>query len=153
MASQAFSFPPAAEFAQKAREKREAEQERLRRLRADGDPSRAELIAFLLQTDRLDVDEVLKHTLTLIRSASEHGLNEVLLGRFPSEVLLDYGRAIIAGDPEWPGTLRGQLRLMYDVWRDRLKPLGYGLRVEILDYRNDLPGDVGSFLFWGGSES
>ncbi|MGI6246085.1 MAG: hypothetical protein ACOYJQ_09990 [Pseudochelatococcus sp.] len=151
MSSEAFSLPPAAEFAKKAQERREAERERLRQLHATGDVQRAELINSLLHTDRIDVEEVLRRAGTLIRSASDLGLNEVLIFRYPSETLEDHGRAIIANDPEWPGTLRGQPLALFNVWRERLKPLGYGLRVEILDYRNDLPGDVGSYLFWGGN--
>lgn len=149
MTTQAFSLPSAAEVARRARSVQEAEEKRLSQLHATGDAARAELIEALLQTDEFDVDEVLKRTATLIRSASERGLSEILVARFPSETLMDHGRAIIAGEPEWPGSLRGQPLVMYNVWRERLKPLGYGLRVEILDYRDDLPGDVGSFLIWG----
>ncbi|MFC0217166.1 hypothetical protein FHS82_000918 [Pseudochelatococcus lubricantis] len=152
MTSEAFSLPPATEFARKAQEKREAERERLRQLHATGDAHRAEIVDSLLHADAINVDEVLRHTSTLIHAASEQGLNEVLVYRYPSETLMDHGRAIIANDPEWPETLRGQPLGLYNVWREHLKPLGYGMRVEILDYRNDLPGDVGSFLFWGSSE-
>lgn len=149
MTSGAFSLPPATEFARRAADKRAEEEERRRQLHATGDIQRAELIDSLLQPKDIAVEEVLKRAAVLIRTASEHGLNEVLTNRFPAELLTDHGRAIIAGDPEWPSTLQGQPQLFYGIWHERLRPLGYGLRVEIIEYRNDLPGDVGSFLFWG----
>ncbi|MFC0220348.1 hypothetical protein FHS82_003735 [Pseudochelatococcus lubricantis] len=155
MTSRDLIFPTATETAQNARQKREAEQERLRRFRASGDISvaRAELVESLLLPDDFKVDEAVRHVAILIRSASERGLIETLVYRFPSEVLADRGRAIIAGDADWPDSLRGQPLVMYNLWREHLKPLGYGLRIEILDYRNDLPGDVGAFMFWGAGDS
>lgn len=149
MSSELFSLLSATDAAKRAQEKRTAEEERLRQLHATGDVHRAELIASLLNPDAVNVEEVLRRAAALIRTASEHGLYEVLAGRFPSETLSDHGRAIIANDPEWPSTLQGLPRALFDVWQEKLHPLGYGLRVEIIDYRNDLPGDVGSFLFWG----
>ncbi|MGV6872357.1 hypothetical protein ACUSIJ_06630 [Pseudochelatococcus sp. B33] len=149
MTDNAFNIPPAAEFAKRAADKRAEEEARRRHLHETGDTQREELVASLLKPKEVVVEEALRRVSVLVRTASEHGLNEVLTGRFPSETLADHGRAILAGDPEWPETLQGQPRVLYELWRDHLKPLGYGLRVEIINYRNDLPGDVGSFLFWG----
>lgn len=151
MTDNTFDLPPAAEFARRAADKRAEEEARRQQLHQTGDTQRAELIDSLLQPKEVAVEEALRRVSVLVRTASEHGLNEVLVNRFPSETLADHGRAILAGDPSWPDTLQGQPRALYDIWRDHLKPRGYGLRVEIVDYRNDLPGDVGSFLFWGTS--
>lgn len=149
MTDSAFNLPPATEFARRAADKRAEEEARRRSLHETGDTQRAELVASLLKPKEVIVEEALKRVSVLVRTASEHGLNEVLVNRFPSETLADHGRAILAGDSDWPDSLQGQPRMLYEIWRDHLKPLGYGLRVEIVDYRNDLPGDVGSFLFWG----
>lgn len=149
MTDNAFNLPPAVEFARRAADKRAEEEARRKQLHETGDTTRAELVASLLKPKEVVVEEALKRVAILIRTASEHGLNEVLTNRFPSETLTDHGRAILAGDSDWPQTLQGQPQVFYDVWREHLKPLGYGLRVEIIDYRNDLPGDVGAFLFWG----
>lgn len=151
MTDNAFDLPPAAEFARRAADKRAEEEARRRQLHETGDTQRAELIASLLHPKEVALEEALRRVSVLVRAASEHGLNEVLINRFPSETLADHGRAILAGDQDWPETLQGQPRILYEIWREHLKPRGYGLRVEIVDYRNDLPGDVGSFLFWGTS--
>lgn len=151
MTEASFTIPPAVEFAQRAAEKRAAEAQRRRELHDTGDSQRAALIESLLGPQDLKVDEVLRRAATLIRSASDQGLNEVLAFRYPCEILADHGRAIVGNDPDWPSSLRGRPQILYNIWREHLKPLGYGLRAEILDYRNDVPGDAGSFLFWGGS--
>ncbi len=151
MTDNTFDLPPAAEFARRAADKRAEEDARRQQLHQTGDTQRSELIDSLLKPAEVAVEEALRRVAVLVRTASEHGLNEVLVNRFPSETLADHGRAILAGDASWPDTLQGQPRSLYEIWRDHLKPRGYGLRVEIVDYRNDLPGDVGSFLFWGTS--
>lgn len=151
MTTATYAIPPAEEFARKAAEKRAAEEERRRQLNQSGDTQRAELVASLLEPQNLDVNEVLKRAAALIRSASDQGLNEVLAFRYPCEILADHGRAIVGNDPEWPKELRGRPLVLFNIWKEHLKPLGYGLRAEILNYRNDLPGDAGSFLFWGHS--
>lgn len=149
MTDDAFDLPPAADFARRAADKRAEEEARRRELHETGDTQRAELIAALLQPKEVVAEEAARRVAALIRTASEHGLNEVSTGQFPSETLSDRGRAILVGDPSWPDTLQGRPRALYELWREHLKPLGYGLRVEIINYRNDLPGDVGVFLFWG----
>ncbi|MFT0893070.1 hypothetical protein [Pseudochelatococcus sp. G4_1912] len=151
MTEASFSLPPATEFAHKAAEKRAAEEERRRQMHEIGDTHRAELIETLLGPQEINVDEVLRRAATLIRSASDQGLNEVLAFRYPCEILADHGRAIVGNDPDWPSSLRGRPLVLFNIWREHLRPLGYGLRAEILDYRNDVPGDAGSFLFWGNS--
>lgn len=149
MVDSIFDLPPAAEFAKRAAEKRAEEDARRQQLHETGDTQREELINSLLHANEIATEEALKRVSVLVRTASDHGLNEVLINRFPTEILTDHGRAILASDPEWPDTLQGQPRTLYNIWKEHLQPLGYGLRVEIIDYRNDLPGDVGAFLFWG----
>ncbi|MBV8090153.1 MAG: hypothetical protein JO139_11370, partial [Alphaproteobacteria bacterium] len=60
----------------------------------------------------------------------------------------DRGRAINNLEPDWEKTLTARPKLAYDFWHDRLRPLGFGLKAEILDYPGGMPGDVGLFLTW-----
>jgi hypothetical protein len=50
--------------------------------------------------------------------------------------------------PNWEETLEGRPKLGYEFWRDHLRPLGFGLRAEVLEYPGGMPGDIGFFLIW-----
>ncbi len=89
--------------------------------------------------------EHIRHTCL---EAARRGETRALVYRFPSEMLEDRGRAIIDQDPEWPKTLRGQPRKVYEFWKRELEPRGYKLTVRLLNYRDGLPGDVGFYLSW-----
>ena len=93
-------------------------------------------------------DEMRARFLQRLRSAAESGQHAFLAMRFPSEFCTDQGRMITAGGAEWPETLVGRPRQFYEIWRDELKPRGYGIRAEILDYRDGMPGDAGLYISW-----
>ena len=80
--------------------------------------------------------------------AARAGQGSVLAYRFPSEVCLDGGRAINNGDPNWPATLAGQPRALYDYYQKVLRPAGYHIRATILNFPGGIPGDAGLFLSW-----
>jgi hypothetical protein len=51
--------------------------------------------------------------------------------------------------PDWEQTLEGRPKLGHESpWRDHLRPLGFGLRAEVLEYPGGIPGDVGFILTW-----
>lgn len=83
------------------------------------------------------------------RRAAKLGLREFLLIRFPSELCGDRGRAINAMDPSWPETLIGEAADVFERWQKDLKPQGFGLTAQILDFPNGFPGDAGLTLRWG----
>ena len=60
----------------------------------------------------------------------------------------DHGRAINQSEPGWPDTLTGVPRQVYDVWKETLQPLGYGLKAMIVEWPSGLPGEAGLFLTW-----
>ncbi|MGB0661981.1 MAG: hypothetical protein ACPGNV_17630 [Mangrovicoccus sp.] len=94
--------------------------------------------------DTQDVIEIARR----IKIAASHGAYEVEMIRFPAELCTDKGRAINNSLPDWPDTLQGEARQIYEFWRKDAKPLGFGLSAIILDYPAGLLGDVGMFLTW-----
>jgi hypothetical protein len=83
-----------------------------------------------------------------VRRAAERGEKELQVMQFSSEFCTDSGRSINNFEPDWPETLTGFAKEAYDAWDEHLRPLGYKLRAQILDYPNGMPGDVGLILYW-----
>src|SRR5262249_1373794 len=80
--------------------------------------------------------------------AAEAGQTEVQVYRFPNELCSDRGRRINNSEPEWETTLEGRPKAAYEFWHDHLRPLGFGLKAEVLEYPGGLPGDIACFLTW-----
>ena len=97
----------------------------------------------------LSDDEHLKRAAAVIERAVSAGLSEVLVTRFPNEVCTDRGRAINQAEPGWEKTLTGQPKELYEFWDRCLRPRGYRLRLQVLDFPGGLPGDIGATLSWG----
>lgn len=83
-----------------------------------------------------------------VRQAAEDGKTELMVLQFPVELCTDTGRAINNNEPDWPETLTGVPRQLFELWRDRMKPEGYRLTAMIVEWPNGMPGDVGLFLGW-----
>jgi hypothetical protein len=83
-----------------------------------------------------------------VRRAAEQGLHEVQMFSFPASYFNDRGRRINNNEPDWPDSLEGHAKKAYAYFERELRPLGYKVRVEILDYPGGLPGNVGLFLSW-----
>ncbi|VFU07517.1 hypothetical protein [Methylocella tundrae] len=83
-----------------------------------------------------------------VKLAAERGEREMLIGRFPSELCTDHGRAINNTEEGWPETLIGLPLQVHQIWKDKLQPLGYGLKAMIIEWPEGFPGDVGMFLTW-----
>jgi hypothetical protein len=84
-----------------------------------------------------------------VKQAAVSGKNELMLLRFPVELCTDRGRAINNSEPDWPATLVGTPRQLFELWEERLKQNGYRLSASIIDWPHGMPGDVGLFLKWG----
>jgi uncharacterized membrane protein len=80
--------------------------------------------------------------------AAQAGHDNIIAYRFPSEVCLDGGRAINNGEHDWPASLNGQPRAVYEYWQRVLRPAGYHISARILNYPGGVPGDVGFILSW-----
>jgi hypothetical protein len=93
--------------------------------------------------------EIVEPLKTKIRSAAERGETELMVMRFPNSLCSDKGRAINNADPDWPETLTGRPRQAYELWQNQLRPAGFRLSAQIIEWPGGFPGDVGFFLKWG----
>ena len=79
----------------------------------------------------------------------KNGLTEVEITRFPNTMCTDRGRAINQQEPGWEKTLTGLPKEMYEFWERELKPRGYKVRFQVVDFSGGVPGDIGITLKWG----
>ena len=90
----------------------------------------------------------MKRAAAISERAVASGLTEVLVMRFPNSLCTDRGRAINQQELGWQTTLTGLPKELYDFWDRQLRPLGYKLKVQIIDFPDGMPGDVGMSLKW-----
>jgi hypothetical protein len=119
----------------------------MRRRKQEDEERKALRESFQKPADRSD-DEIMARVMLLCRNAAKSGHTHVLAYRFPSDLCTDGGRAINNSERGWEETLTGRPKLAYEFWRNKLKPLGFKLGAEILDYPGGMPGDVGFILNW-----
>jgi len=119
------------------------------RRRAQEEAEKKALIDRLTKPSGLSDEDVMKKAAAIIERAAKNGLTEVQVYRFPNVLCADRGRAINQQEPGWEATLTGIPKEIYDFWERRLRPLGYKLRVEIVDFSGGVPGDIGIKLKWG----
>ncbi len=93
-------------------------------------------------------DQVMQLVTNLVNHAAEAGQTEVQVYRFPNQLCSDRGRRINNSQPDWEKTLEGRPKLAYEFWHDHLRPLGFGLKAEVVEYPGGMPGDIGFFLTW-----
>ncbi len=129
----------------------EAEAEKASRAQREHQAAEAEkkaLIERLKKPSGLSEEEVVQRGAAIIRRAVENGLTEVQVYRFPNELCTDGGRAINQAEPGWEETLTGAAKELYAFWHKHLRPRGYKIRYQIIDWPNGLPGDIGVTLSW-----
>jgi hypothetical protein len=86
---------------------------------------------------------------TVIQRAVRNGLTEVQVYRFPNSLCTDKGRAINQQEKGWENTLTGIPKEIFQLWTDHLKPRGYRIGYQIIDYPGGVPGDIGITIAWG----
>jgi hypothetical protein len=121
--------------------------EELRHMREQEEHQKAVMDEFHKPPDRTP-EQLMQLITTLVDRAADQGQTEVQVYRFPNELCTDQGRAINNFEEGWEKTLTARPKLAYEFWHDRLRPLGFGLKAEILDYPGGMPGDVGLSLTW-----
>ena len=121
--------------------------EEMRQMKEQQEKQKAVMAEFHKPPDRTP-EQLLQLVMQLVNRAAERGESEVQVYRFPNSLCSDRGRRINNSEPGWEETLEGRPKLGYEFWRDHLRPLGFGLKAEILDYPGGMPGDVGFILTW-----
>jgi len=94
-------------------------------------------------------EERMKRAAAIIQRAVRNGMTEVFVGRFPNKLFTDRGRAINQMEAGWETTLTGLPKELHEFWQQHLRPRGYKLKVQIIDFPGGMPGDVGMSLSWG----
>jgi len=107
------------------------------------------LIERLSKPSGLSEDEKVKLASTVIQRAVRNGLSEVQVYRFPNSICTDNGRAINQQEPGWEKTLRGIPLEIFQLWSDYLKPRGYRIKYQIVDFPGGMPGDISIVIAWG----
>lgn len=92
--------------------------------------------------------EVKQRVSAAVRRAAEAGQREILVVSFPSSWTTDRGRRINNSETDWPESLDGFAKRAYDYFATELRPAGYKVRAEILNFPGGIPGDVGLYLSW-----
>ena len=93
-------------------------------------------------------EDRLARAAAIIKRAANNGMTEVLVVRFPNELCTDRGRAINQQEPGWENTLTGLPKELFEFWQKHMKPRGYRLRFQIMDFPGGVPGDIGVTLSW-----
>lgn len=121
--------------------------EELRRMQAQEEQQKAVMAEFQQPPARTP-EQLMSQVMRLVSQAADRGQSEVQIYRFPNAMCTDRGRRINNTEPDWPETLEGRPKAGYEFWRDHLRPLGFGLKAEVLEYPGGMPGDIGFFLTW-----
>jgi len=128
-------------------EAEKASEEMRRREREESE--KKALIERITKPSGLSDEQVMKKAAVIIERAAKNGLTEVQVYRFPNSLCTDRGRAINQQEPGWETTLTGIPKEIYEFWDRQLRPLGYRLRVQVVDFSGGVPGDIGLSLKWG----
>jgi hypothetical protein len=116
--------------------------------RAAAEAEKKALIDKLSKPPDITEEERIKRAAAIIERAVANGMTEVQVMRFPNSLCTDHGRAINQGEPGWERTLTGLPKEMYEFWYRQLRPLGYKVHFQIVEFPDGLPGDIGITLKW-----
>jgi hypothetical protein len=128
-------------------EAEEAEKEVQKHAAAEAD--KKALLDQLRKPSGVSDEERLKRAASIIKRAVDTGLTEVEVGRFPNQLCTDRGRAINQQEPGWEKTLTGLPLELFQFWQKYLKPRGYRVKFQIVEFPGGMPGDIGVTLSWG----
>jgi hypothetical protein len=118
------------------------------RRRAAEDAEKKALLDHFSKPSGVSDEERMKRAAAIIERAAHNGLTEVVVGRFPNQLFTDRGRAINQAEPGWETTLTGLPKEIYDFWAEHLRPRGYRIKFQVVDFTGGIPGDIGATLIW-----
>ncbi len=87
------------------------------------------------------------------QAAAAEGESSFELMRFPCDLCSDGGRKIGVAENDWPTTLRGEAAEVYARWEHELRPTGFRLRAQIVEYLDGIPNNIALSLAWPAAES
>jgi len=129
---------------------REAEKaEEYARLAAAVESEKRALIERLTRPSGKSEEEKVQLASTIIQRAVRNGMTEVQVYRVPNSLCTDKGRAINQQEAGWESTLTGIPKEIYQLWGDYLKPRGYRIRYQIIEFPGGVPGDIAITIAWG----
>jgi molybdopterin-biosynthesis enzyme MoeA-like protein len=147
-ADKGFSLPTAQQVMEKLALAEAEKAAATARRQAELESEKKMLLEKITKPSGVSDDEALRRVAAIIERAVSNGLTEVQVYRFPNALCTDHGRAINQQEPGWETTLTGLPKEMYEFWERQLRPRGYKLRVQIVDFPGGMPGDVGITLKW-----
>jgi hypothetical protein len=142
-------IPQAKEIQKQAALKEAEKADQSARSQAAAEAEKRALIEKLSKPSGLSEDEKIKLASSVIQRAVRNGLTEVQVYRFPNSLCTDNGRAINQQEPGWEKTLTGIAQEIFQLWFDYLKPRGYRIRYQIVDFSGGVPGDISIVIAWG----
>jgi hypothetical protein len=119
------------------------------RLAAAAEAEKRALIERLSRPSGKSEAEKVQLASTIIQRAVRNGLTEVQVYRFPNSLCTDKGRAINQQEAGWENTLTGIPKEIFQLWTDYLKPRGYRISYQIIEYPGGVPGDIAVTIAWG----
>ena len=142
-------LPSAKEIQKQAALKEAAKADQYAQRAAAAEAEKRKLIERLGKPSGLSEDEKIQLASTVIQRAVRNGLSEVQIYRFPNSLCTDRGRSISLREPGWEKTLTGTPLEIYRLWSEYLKPRGYRILFQIIDFPGGMPGDISIVLSWG----
>ena len=118
------------------------------RKQSDAEAEMKMLLEKLTKASGVSDEEALRRVGIIIERAVSNGLTEVQVYRFPNALCTDHGRAINQQEQGWETTLTGLPKEMFQFWERQLRPRGYKIKFQIVDFPDGMPGDVGITLKW-----
>jgi hypothetical protein len=142
-------IPNATQIRKEAALKEAEKTEEYARLAAAAEAEKRALIERLTRPSGKSEAEKIQLASSIIQRAVRNGLTEVQVYRFPNSLCTDKGRAINQQEKGWENTLTGIPKEIYQLWTDYLKPRGYRIAYQIIDYPEGVPGDIAVTIAWG----
>jgi hypothetical protein len=142
-------IPDATQIRKEAALKEAEKAEQYVRLAAAAEAEKRALIERLSKPSGKSEEEKIKLASTIIQRAVRNGLTEVQVYRFPNTLCTDKGRAINQMEAGWEKTLTGIPKEIFELWTEYLKPRGYRIGYQVIDFPDGVPGDIGVTISWG----
>ena len=148
MADKGFSLPTAQEVMEKLALAEAEKASASIKKQAEAEAENKMLLEKLTKASGVSDEEALRRVGIIIERAVSNGLTEVQVYRFPNALCTDHGRAINQQEQGWETTLTGLPKEMFQFWERQLRPRGYKIKFQIVDFPDGMPGDVGITLKW-----